>query len=82
MNEPSILRKSTGRRMVGEVARAAGILTVAEYLHSAATLEMSVKYGIDTSSFIGKPTAQPEMATTPSCQTASRAAKRPAAPQH
>ena len=49
-------------RMVGEVARAAGMLTVAEYVHSAATFEMLVKYGIDYAQgyFIGKPTAHPE----------------------
>ena len=49
-------------RMVGEVARAAGIETVAEYVHSAATLELLAKYGIDYAQgyFIGKPMAQPE----------------------
>ena len=49
-------------RMVGEVARAAGMQTVAEYVHSAATFEMLVKYGIDYAQgyFIGKPTARPE----------------------
>jgi diguanylate cyclase (GGDEF)-like protein len=49
-------------RMVGEVARAAGIETVAEYVHSAATLELLAKYGIDYAQgyFIGKPTAAPE----------------------
>jgi EAL domain-containing protein (putative c-di-GMP-specific phosphodiesterase class I) len=48
-------------RMVGEVARAAGIQTVAEYVHSAATLELLAKYGIDYAQgyYIGKPTAQP-----------------------
>ena len=49
-------------RMVGEVARAAGMQTVAEYVHSAATFEMLVKYGIDYAQgyFIGKPAARPE----------------------
>jgi diguanylate cyclase (GGDEF)-like protein len=49
-------------RMVGEVARAAGIETVAEYVHNAATLDLLAKYGIDYAQgyFIGKPTAQPE----------------------
>jgi diguanylate cyclase (GGDEF)-like protein len=52
-------------RMVGEVARAAGIETVAEYVHSAATLELLAKYGIDYAQgfYIGKPAAQPEPAT-------------------
>jgi diguanylate cyclase (GGDEF)-like protein len=52
-------------RMVGEVARAAGIETVAEYVSSAATLELLAKYGIDYAQgyFIGKPTAQPEPTT-------------------
>jgi diguanylate cyclase (GGDEF)-like protein len=51
-------------RMVGEVARAAGIETVAEYVHSAATLELLAKYGIDYAQgyYIGKPTAHPEPA--------------------
>jgi diguanylate cyclase (GGDEF)-like protein len=49
-------------RMVGEVARAAGIETVAEYVHSATTLELLAKYGIDYAQgyFIGKPTSAPE----------------------
>jgi EAL domain-containing protein (putative c-di-GMP-specific phosphodiesterase class I) len=48
--------------MVGEVARAAGIETVAEYVHSATTLELLAKYGIDYAQgyFIGKPTSAPE----------------------
>ena len=52
-------------RMVGEVARAAGIETVAEYVHSAATLELLAKYGIDYAQgyFIGKPAAAPEPST-------------------
>ena len=52
-------------RMVGEVARAAGIETVAEYVHSAATLELLAKYGIDYAQgyFIGKPTARPSRRT-------------------
>ena len=62
-------------RMVGEVARAAGIETVAEYVHSAATLELLAKYGIDYAQgyFIGKPTAQPE----PSNVHAHRASTQP-----
>lgn len=49
-------------RMVGEVARAAGIETVAEYVNSAATLELLGKYGIDYAQgyFIGKPAEAPE----------------------
>jgi diguanylate cyclase (GGDEF)-like protein len=52
-------------RMVGEVARAAGIETVAEYVHSAATFELLAKYGIDYAQgyYIGKPAAQPEPST-------------------
>jgi diguanylate cyclase (GGDEF)-like protein len=52
-------------RMIGEVARAADIETVAEYVNSAATVEMLAKYGIDYAQgyFIGKPMAQPEAAT-------------------
>src|SRR5690606_7490706 len=44
-------------RMIGEVARAAGIETVAEYVTSAATFELLAKYGIDYAQgyFIGKP---------------------------
>ena len=49
-------------RMIGEVARAAGIETVAEYVTSAATFELLAKYGIDYAQgyFIGKPAAAPE----------------------
>jgi EAL domain-containing protein (putative c-di-GMP-specific phosphodiesterase class I) len=52
-------------RMVGEVARAAGIETVAEYVQSAATFELLAKYGIDYAQgyYIGKPAAQPEPAS-------------------
>jgi len=48
-------------RMVGEVARAAGIETVAEYVNSQATFDLLAKYGIDYAQgyFIGKPIAQP-----------------------
>ncbi len=63
-------------RMVGEVARAAGIETVAEYVSSAATFDLLVKYGIDYAQgyFIGKPMARPEMpAVTPITKHASRA---------
>jgi EAL domain-containing protein (putative c-di-GMP-specific phosphodiesterase class I) len=61
-------------RMVGEVARAAGMQTVAEYVHSAATFEMLVKYGIDYAQgyFIGKPMARPEPSNvTPFAKRAS-----------
>ncbi len=63
-------------RMVGEVARAAGIETVAEYVHSAATLELLAKYGIDYAQgyFIGKPMARPMASNvTPIAKHASRA---------
>jgi diguanylate cyclase (GGDEF)-like protein len=52
-------------RMVGEVARAAGIETVAEYVQSAATFDLLAKYGIDYAQgyYIGKPAAQPEPAS-------------------
>ena len=48
-------------RMVGEVARAAGIETVAEYVTSAATFELLAKYGIDYAQgyYIGKPAPVP-----------------------
>jgi EAL domain-containing protein (putative c-di-GMP-specific phosphodiesterase class I) len=47
-------------RMVGEVARAAGIETVAEYVNSQATFDLLAKYGIDYAQgyFIGKPVPQ------------------------
>jgi EAL domain-containing protein (putative c-di-GMP-specific phosphodiesterase class I) len=52
-------------RMIGEVARAANIETVAEYVNSGATVEMLAKYGIDYAQgyFIGRPMARPEAAT-------------------
>jgi diguanylate cyclase (GGDEF)-like protein len=64
-------------RMVGEVARAAGIETVAEYVTSAAILELLTKYGIDYAQgyFIGKPMPASELsrAVTPG----KRAARSP-----
>jgi diguanylate cyclase (GGDEF)-like protein len=49
-------------RMVGEVARAAGMETVAEYVHSASALALLAKYGIDYAQgfFIGRPAARPQ----------------------
>jgi EAL domain-containing protein (putative c-di-GMP-specific phosphodiesterase class I) len=49
-------------RMVGEVARAAGMETVAEYVHSAAALSLLAKYGIDYAQgfFIGKAAPKPQ----------------------
>jgi len=49
-------------RMVGEVARAAGMETVAEYVHSAAALSLLAKYGIDYAQgfFIGRAASEPE----------------------
>jgi diguanylate cyclase (GGDEF)-like protein len=51
-------------RMVGEVARAAGMQTVAEYVHNAATLDLLEKYGIDYAQgyYIGEPSAEPPTA--------------------
>ncbi|HZF30309.1 MAG TPA: EAL domain-containing protein [Gammaproteobacteria bacterium] len=49
-------------RMVGEVARAAGMQTVAEYVHSAAALSLLAKYGIDYAQgfFIGRAAPRPQ----------------------
>ena len=50
--------------------------TVAEYVHSAATLELLAKYGIDYAQgyFIGKPSAAPEPSrVAPVIKRASRA---------
>jgi diguanylate cyclase (GGDEF)-like protein len=49
-------------RMVGEVARAAGMETVAEYVHSAAALALLARYGIDYAQgfFIGKAAPKPQ----------------------
>jgi EAL domain-containing protein (putative c-di-GMP-specific phosphodiesterase class I) len=63
-------------RMVGEVARAAGMQTVAEYVSSAATLDLLAKYGIDYAQgyFIGRPAAAPEPSSVePVIKRASRA---------
>ena len=48
-------------RMVGEVARAAGMETVAEYVHSAAALALLAKYGIDYAQghYVGRPAPIP-----------------------
>jgi EAL domain-containing protein (putative c-di-GMP-specific phosphodiesterase class I) len=60
-------------RMVGEVARAAGMETVAEYVHNEATLELLAKYGIDYAQgyHIGKPSA--DLPTASVLQTVRRA---------
>jgi EAL domain-containing protein (putative c-di-GMP-specific phosphodiesterase class I) len=59
--------------MVGEVARAAGMQTVAEYVHNEATLELLAKYGIDYAQgyYIGKPSAA--LPAAPAVQTVRRA---------
>jgi diguanylate cyclase (GGDEF)-like protein len=48
-------------RMIGEVARAAGMQTVAEYVQSAAALSLLEKFGIDYAQgfHIGRPVAKP-----------------------
>ena len=48
-------------RMIGEVAKAAGLQTVAEYVESAAALRLLAKYGIDYAQgyYIGRAVAQP-----------------------
>ncbi|HEX6998469.1 MAG TPA: EAL domain-containing protein [Gammaproteobacteria bacterium] len=48
-------------RMIGEVAEAAGMETVAEYVQNAATLSLLAKYGIDYAQgfHIGRATATP-----------------------
>jgi EAL domain-containing protein (putative c-di-GMP-specific phosphodiesterase class I) len=50
-------------RMVGEVARAAGMETVAEYVHSAAALSLLARYGIDYAQgfFIGRAAPKPQL---------------------
>jgi diguanylate cyclase (GGDEF)-like protein len=60
-------------RMVGEVARAAGMRTVAEHVTNAATLETLRKYGIDYAQgyYIGKPS--PELPTVRTTENARRA---------
>ncbi len=52
-------------RMVAEVARAAGMETVAEYVQSAAALALLEKYGIDYAQgyYIGRAAPRPEVAT-------------------
>jgi diguanylate cyclase (GGDEF)-like protein len=51
-------------RMIGEVAKAAGMKTVGEYVQNAATLKLLAEYGIDYAQgfHIGRPMAQPEHA--------------------
>jgi EAL domain-containing protein (putative c-di-GMP-specific phosphodiesterase class I) len=48
-------------RMIGEVAKAAGLETVAEYVESAAALTLLSKYGIDYAQgfYIGRPVPRP-----------------------
>jgi EAL domain-containing protein (putative c-di-GMP-specific phosphodiesterase class I) len=48
-------------RMIGEVAKAAGLETVAEYVESAAAMSLLEKYGIDYAQgfYIGRATPSP-----------------------
>jgi diguanylate cyclase (GGDEF)-like protein len=48
-------------RMIGEVAKAAGLETVAEYVETAAALQLLAKYGIDYAQghYIGRAVPQP-----------------------
>jgi EAL domain-containing protein (putative c-di-GMP-specific phosphodiesterase class I) len=48
-------------RMIGEVAKAAGLETVAEYVESAAALTLLSKYGIDYAQgfYIGRAVPRP-----------------------
>jgi diguanylate cyclase (GGDEF)-like protein len=50
-------------RMIGEVAKAAGLETVAEYVESAAALRMLANYGIDYAQgfYIGRAVPEPAM---------------------
>jgi EAL domain-containing protein (putative c-di-GMP-specific phosphodiesterase class I) len=48
-------------RMIGEVAKAAGLETVAEYVESAAVLSLLARYGIDYAQgfYIGRAVPKP-----------------------
>jgi EAL domain-containing protein (putative c-di-GMP-specific phosphodiesterase class I) len=48
-------------RMIGEVAKAAGLETVAEYVESAPALQLLAKYGIDYAQghYIGRAAPEP-----------------------
>ena len=50
-------------RMIGEVAKAAGLETVAEYVETAAVLKLLAKYGIDYAQgfYVGRAVPQPTM---------------------
>jgi diguanylate cyclase (GGDEF)-like protein len=63
-------------RMVAEVARAAGMQTVAEYVHSAAALALLAKYGIDYAQgfFIGRPAPRPQLIEIATPRAVSEAA--------
>jgi diguanylate cyclase (GGDEF)-like protein len=60
-------------RMVAEVARAAGMETVAEYVQSAAALALLAKYGIDYAQgfYIGRAAPRPEYAVADPPRAAS-----------
>jgi diguanylate cyclase (GGDEF)-like protein len=62
-------------RMVGEVARAAGMQTVAEYVHSASALALLAKYGIDYAQgfFIGRAAPKPQQVEIAAPRAAVRA---------
>jgi diguanylate cyclase (GGDEF)-like protein len=64
-------------RMVGEVARAAGMETVAEYVHSAPALALLAKYGIDYAQgfFIGRAAPTPQQIEIVTPQAASEASQ-------
>jgi len=62
-------------RMIGEIGRAAGMKTVAEYVQSAPVFALLARLGIDYAQgfYIGRPTATPIRKTMPVPITARRA---------
>lgn len=66
-------------RMIGELGRAAGIKTVAEYVQNGATLDLLAKFGIDYAQgfYLGKPSRIPEEREFPvGRSTRQRASRR------
>jgi EAL domain-containing protein (putative c-di-GMP-specific phosphodiesterase class I) len=67
-------------RMIGEVAKAAGLETVAEYVESAGALRLLAKYGIDYAQgyYIGRAVEQPLEAVFDAESVATAGEEQPA----
>ncbi len=65
-------------KLIAEIGREAGMLTIAEYVQNAEALALLSELGVDMAQgyFVGKPTKVPEFAPTPISLTSHRAQRQ------